>query len=133
MENLNELKEYGMSLGYEGDALRDFVRDQQIILRDERLAMRQKEKDDQEHKLAMERLVLEKERAKTELQLEREKFENELRLKKLELEMSEAKGRELVTPSSNIPKGPKLPPFEEGKDEIDSYIKRFEVYAVAQK
>ena len=29
-------------------------------------------------------------------------------------------------------KGPKLPAFEEGKDEIDSYLHRFERYAITQ-
>ena len=29
-------------------------------------------------------------------------------------------------------KGPKLPTFEEGKDEMDSYLHRFERYATAQ-
>ena len=30
-------------------------------------------------------------------------------------------------------RGPKIPPFEDGKDEIDSYLRRFERYATAQK
>lgn len=29
-------------------------------------------------------------------------------------------------------KGPKLPPFDEAKDNIDAYIQRFERYATAQ-
>jgi len=35
-------------------------------------------------------------------------------------------------PSQQI-MGPKVPPFEEGRDNMDWYIQRFERYAVAQK
>ena len=39
MESLNELKEYGESLGYKDEELRTFVREQQAIMRDERAAI----------------------------------------------------------------------------------------------
>ena len=42
MDVLNELKAMGESLGYEGDELRGFIRDQQSEQREERAAIRQK-------------------------------------------------------------------------------------------
>lgn len=35
--------------------------------------------------------------------------------------------------TSQVIKGPKLPPFEDSKDNIDAYIQRFEIYATTQK
>ena len=54
MEDLSKLKEMGESLGYEGDKLRDFVREQQAQQRKERAAVRQKEKDERDYKLKIE-------------------------------------------------------------------------------
>ena len=56
MESLKELRELGISLGYTDDALQVFVKDQQEVLREERVAIRQKEKEDQEFKKEMEKL-----------------------------------------------------------------------------
>ena len=44
MSNLDELIQKGTSLGYDGQTLRDFVKDQQDRLRDERAAEREKNK-----------------------------------------------------------------------------------------
>ncbi len=72
METLKELKDYGMSLGYEGEELKLFVRDQQAIAREERQhereyklaleqAQRQKESEEHEYQLALEKASIEKE------------------------------------------------------------------------
>ena len=50
METIENLKAQGEALGYEGDALRAFIKDQQDRLRDERKA--QREAQAREHKLA---------------------------------------------------------------------------------
>ena len=41
METIENLKAQGEALGYEGDALRAFIKDQQDMLRDERKAQRE--------------------------------------------------------------------------------------------
>ena len=41
-------------------------------------------------------------------------------------------GVSMVESNSQKPKGPKIPAFEEGKDEMDSYLHRFKRYATAQ-
>ena len=48
MESIKELREEGLSLGYEGPDLQKFIREQQELQREERLAIRQKEKEEQE-------------------------------------------------------------------------------------
>ena len=44
MADLDELTSKGKTLGYEGDELRSFVKDQQDRLRDERAAEREQDK-----------------------------------------------------------------------------------------
>lgn len=150
MEDLSKLKEMGESLGYEGDKLRDFVREQQAQQREERAAVRQKEKDERDYKLKIETAQLEKDKAEAllqvekqrlerEIQLKKESGENDLRLKQIEhahelevLEMKSKQGVSIVESDMPKPKGPKIPAFEEGKDEMDSYLHRFERYATAQ-
>lgn len=137
MENITEIKECGVSLGYEGEALRTFIKEQQAIMRDERSAIRQKEKEDRELKLALEKIEFEREKAEHELGLARENAEREVKLRELqyshELHILDVKSKVKVCTDTAPVRGPKIPPFEEGKDEIDSYLKRFEVYATAQK
>ena len=51
MESLKGLKEHGESLGYEGEELRKFVREQQAIEREERAVSRRKGKEERDHAL----------------------------------------------------------------------------------
>lgn len=150
METLNELKEMGQSLGYDGSKLQDFIKEQQAIMREERAAIRQKEKEEREFNLKLQTAKLEKERADALLEIEKQKAEREVRLKKEqsenEIKMKQAQhahemevlefkvksGVSTVDSEMIKPKGPKLPVFDEGKDEMDSYLHRFERYATAQ-
>ena len=150
MDILQELKEMGESLGYEGENLRDFIKAQQDQQRDERAAIRPKDKEEREYNLKLQTVQLEKEKAEALLEIERQKLERELKLKKEqsdnnlkfkqaehahEMEMLEIKAKSGVSTGGTEtikPKGPKLPVFDEGKDEMDSYLHRFERYATAQ-
>jgi len=83
-----------------------------------------------------------------EISLERQMMENELKLaevklaeKRLEKEHSQAgsdsDGEASVAGSTNAQSvrgksGPKLPHFDEAKDNVDSYLRRFERYASLQ-
>ena len=129
----------GEALGYEGDTLRAFVKDQQAQQRDERNAERQKEKEELENKVKLETAQLEKEKAEALLEVERQKAKNEIKLKHVELtheldllDLKLKSGVSVGGKSVQKPKEPKIPPFEEGKDEMDSYLHRFERYALAQ-
>ena len=48
MRSLEELSQVGIKLGYEGSDLRDFVKEQQALERDERAAVREAERLAQE-------------------------------------------------------------------------------------
>ena len=86
MDVLNELKAMDESLGYKGDKLSDFIRDQQAEQREERAAIRQKEKEETECKLKLETARLEKEKAEALLEVEKQRAEREIKIKKEQVE-----------------------------------------------
>ena len=229
MDVIERLTKQGKDLGYEGETLQTFVKEQQIEFRDERKAMHKAERErrEAEHesceaenaklkaeaKLEREKLELKREIEKEAREAAREAREAEELFKREELEIMERIEREkhdierekieaaekqrkeereaaekhdqllcemekaklaleqdkinsqqlqqqrdyefkcqfqdrqhedelerleaqkaLTQPRETIKaKAPKIPAFNEGKDEMDSYLLRFERYATAQK
>ena len=148
-------------LGYEGQELRDYLKRQQDLEREERLAQReyekekkeaeqkdkereqkekdreQKDKDRELEKLRIEAEKLKIEAARKDKEMEMEK---EIALKKIEAEV-ELKKIEAETTShpwgpkekSSNPRSPKLPYFDEHTNKMDSYLTRFESYVLSNK
>ena len=125
--DLEKILAVGEKLGLSGQDLRDFIKEREDRDRDERAQARQ----EREQQRVME--DREKERNFRILELEKE-----TELKRQELEVSR------ITPSNalnstqsddshNAKKGPKLPYFDESKDDMDAYLLRFERYAIVQK
>ena len=93
--------------------------------------LKHQKKEECEYKLKLETTELEKQKADTLLEVKRENWDREIKLKHIEhtheMELLEMKAKtglstfEVVTIKA---KGPKLPAFEEGKDEMDSYLNR---------
>ena len=139
-------------LGYEGQELRDYLKRQQDFERAERLAQReyergkreaeQKEKDRELEKMKIEAAHNDKEVEKLKIEAVRKdmEMEKEVALKKIEAEV-ELKKIEAETTShpwgpkekSSNPRSPKLPYFDEHTDKMDSYLTRFESYALSNK
>ena len=155
-------------LGYEGQELRDYLKRQQDLEREERLAQREYEKEKREaEQKDKEREQKDKEREQKEkdreqkdkdrelekLRIEAEKLkieaarkdkemqmEKEIALKKIEAEV-ELKKIEAETTShpwgpkekSSNPRSPRLPYFDEHTDKMDSYLTRFESFALSNK
>ena len=155
-------------LGYEGQELRDYLKRQQDLEREERLAQReyerekreaeqkdkereqkdkereQKEKDreqiDKDWELEKLRIEAEKMKIEAGLKDKEMEMEKEVALKKIEAEV-ELKKIEAETTShpwgpkekSSNPRSPKLPYFDEQTDKMDSYLTRFERYAMSNK
>ena len=141
-------------LGYEGQELRDYLKRQQDLEREERLAQReyerekreaeQKEKDRELEKMKIEAARKDKEVEKLKIEAARKdkekEMEKEIALKKIEAEV-ELKKIEAETTShpwgpkekSSNPRSPKLPYFDEHTDKMDSYLTRFESYALSNK
>ena len=148
-------------LGYEGQELRDYLKRQQDLEREERLAQReyerekreadqkdkereQKEKDREQKDMdrELERLRIEAEKMKIEaarkdkeMEMEKEvaqkKIEAEVELKKIEAETTSHPWG--PKEKSSNPRSPKLPYFDEHMDKMDSYLTRFESYALSNK
>ncbi len=141
MATLKELIELGKELGYEGIDLQKFVAEQQQKEREERRKERelQREKEEQERQLQREREERERQREMEERQRELEEKErerrHELEMKKLELQERERQSplNSSVTETTSGRSIPKLPVFDDSKDEIDSYLQRFERFAQNQK
>ena len=133
MDKIVELRDLGTSLGYKDEDLRQFIREQQAILRDERKMARDKEKEENALRLEQEKLALDKEN----IMFEKEKLDKELKLKEMSLQLEQQKLDKNVhgaTASADVkPRAPKMPAFDETRDEMDSYLCRFERYATANK
>ena len=109
--------EIGKEIGLTGADLTDFIREREIAARDDRAQS------------------IELRRSELELrQNEREIMEMQLRLQELKRENPEEGDQEEKKGSRvNSAKAPKLPVFDEAKDDLDAYLQRFERYATSQK
>ncbi|XP_069103074.1 uncharacterized protein [Argopecten irradians] len=148
MSTLNEIIAAGKVLGYTGEELRKFLKDTHDRARDERELERKLRKAEMEAeqaekeaeravKLEAEKKQLMIEQARIEAEREARADERAEREHKRRLELHQAgiaddNGVAHGT-LTGAPKGPKLPAFEEGKDSMDAYIQRFEVYATVQR
>ena len=156
MDRLEQIRDLGRSLGYEEAELREFVTERERIERqvrfeereDKRLAEEREDKrlaDEREtQRLADERetqrLVLEAEREDKRIADEMEFRKEEMQLKfDLEISRNQLESERMrSTVNHNVGYSnqdvgsfqmPKLPYFVDGKDNIDSYLARFETYA----
>jgi hypothetical protein len=111
------------------------------VLREKELAQAESERERQ-RKFELDKLRSEEERREKEgIEKEKErafemdKLEKEREFERFRLENYPQGGNvgQGGTQPNHTIKGPKLPHFEEGKDDMDAYLQRFERYATAQK
>ena len=173
MTSIEKLVQLGRELGYEGEDLKQFVKDEQDMERENRKFERErreaelqaeKERREMEMKMFEKQSQFEKEKFEREQREAKEKFEREqqeserqkdlvklqyeeefkhLREQKeklaVELDIVKAKSVLSSTGSHNEDgtgvkvKGPCLPSFDETKDDLDAYLRRFELFAEAAK
>ena len=129
------LKQEAEDLGYEGKEIMEYVEEQHKFDREERAAWRnirmtELQTEAEEKKRADEIRFAQIEAVKEQAKIE---VERELALKELELkaQQSQASTSPAATPPprNKDAKSPKLPSFIDEKDELDSYLLRFERYA----
>ena len=149
MDRLEQIRYLGKSLGYEEAELREFVTERERIERQVRFEEREARKLEVETEREDKRLANERETQRLALEAEREdkrlademeyrkeeiklKFDLEISRNQLESERMRSTLNHKVG-DSNQHFGsfqmPKLPYFVDGKDNIDSYLARFETYA----
>ena len=128
------LKQEAEDIGFEGKDILEYIKEQQKLDREERAAwrnIRMAELQAEEKKRADE---LDDRRRADEIKVQMAKIEaeKELTLKEMELKaQDQASGSSATTPPpcNKDAKSPKLPSFVDEKDELDSYLLRFERYA----
>lgn len=111
---MDEFMKIGSQLGLEGSELRDFLEEKLAEEKEEQL---RREKEDRD-KRARDR------------ELRKLELEQQLEMKKLEVQVKERATQAEPRGPSRIPK---LPIFIDGKDDIDSYLRRFERFASTNK
>ena len=116
------LKQEEEDIGLTGKEVAEYVREQQTLDREERVAWREAEAEDK--KRADELQAEEKKRA-NEIRLAQIEIEKELKIKELEQDLAAT-----LPPRNKDAKSPKLPSFIDKKDELDSYLLHFEHNAV---
>lgn len=116
----------GQTLGLEGEDLHQFVKETQARERDERAARREEEKAKREEAEAIRAFEERENKAKRE---------HEIRMKELEISAASTTSQSVQPTVSHCysKKGPKLQMFNEDKDDMDSFLLRFERYADIQK
>ena len=138
---MEKLLEAGTQLGLEGDNLRKFITEQQTYEREERARKSEErkikaeqEKAAHERALEMKRLERARESEERKIKAEQEKAAHEraLEMRRLEIQLAQLNGQS-VGASTARGKSPKLPVFVDGKDELDSYLLRFERFAAVNK
>ena len=128
------LKQEAEDIGFEGKDILEYIKEQQKLDREERAAwrnIRMAELQAEEKKRADE---LDDRRRADEIKVQMAKIEaeKELTLREMELKaQDQASGSSATTPPprNKDAKSPKLPSFVDEKDELDSYLLRFERYA----
>ena len=119
MASLKEIIELGKELGLEGDALKDFIKDE----REKEEKTRQQDIEREER-----RLEREEKRRIEEMEMEKLKMQHELECKRVETE-AKLKQNSKEPASYNLSKAIKMPKFDEKTDTMDAYIHRFEFIA----
>lgn len=143
---MHKLLDLGKKMGLKEEDLHHLVKDEQSRMRDERekpwekgrtwisiidgkdrtereQAEREdaKEMEDKKEQFA----ILEHSRKMEEIELEA-KLQTDISQRRLDSSPQRAETQHRIT-------GPKLPAFDDSKDNIDAYIQRFEIYAASQK
>ena len=147
MDELAKLITLGERLGYKDDTLRTFVKEEQEKTekkrkqdeeRETRANERAERQKEDEEKKRKEENELEEKRMQYEEKKRKEEMEHELKLKQMEMEIAKERMQMQDERSESrahgfSAKAPRLPPFDEKRDDMDSYLSRFERYADAQK
>jgi hypothetical protein len=125
----------GADYGLDGKLLADFLRDERAAQRDLAKAEKEAEAKDEANKLELDRIRLANEERENQRKHEMEERDrqraHELEVLRLNRELPQGVGADQPPTVKSIK--PKIPPFEDSKEEIDAYLHRFERYAIAQK
>ena len=139
-----QLVDLGKQMNLEGEELREFVRAEQALARDEIIRIREEMKEDEariaemeeaerirQHKKEDEERIAAMEEAEKIRQHEKEVLRIQVEADRIRLQET-SMSREMndsANRTRNSGRSPKLPVFSEAKDDMDTYLQRFERYA----
>ena len=128
------LKQEAEEIGFEGKDILEYIKEQQKLDREERAAWRNIRMAElqAEEKMGADELDDRRRADEIKVQVTKIEAEKELALREMELKaQDQASGSSATTPPprNKDAKSPKLPSFIDEKDELDSYLLRFERYA----
>ena len=139
------LKQEAEDIGLQGKDIAEYVTRQQTLDREERAAWREAQKMQAQADIELAKIRAEADRAEADREAEEKKradeikvqmaqieIEKELKIKEMELQAqahATASSATTPPPRNKDAKSPKLPSFIDEKDELDSYLLRFERYA----
>ena len=121
---IEKLTDTGIKLGYKDEELREYVRKERELLKEERDAERDAR--------AKERAFKEKEMEENKKAMQAKEHEIIMLMKLEELNKENAAAGANATAEKSKAKIPKLPMFNDDKDDLDAYLQRFERYATLQ-
>ena len=139
MDSYDKWLARGKTMGMEGAELKQYVeekvgaeeeREERLVARRQKILEQEleEERSKRDHDL---RMAEEEEKKRICLLEEEERRRtHEIELAKIQFETQRIMGSPKPT---EVPAVPRLPPFDEDKDDIDAYIKRFETYAAKCK
>ena len=138
------LKQEAEEIGLQEKDIAEYVREQQALDRQERVDLREAQKRQvgiwkaelhAEDKKRADELQAEEKRRADEIRLAQIEMEKELKIKEMELQQAQQAQVQATTSSATTPpprnkdaKSLKLPSFIDEKNELDSYLLRFERY-----
>jgi hypothetical protein len=127
--DIQTLTDLGERLGLEGTELQSFISKQQELARDERASERETQKEIEIQRTEQLRLQLQLKQHNDGLPEHHQNYNNGSEHSR---RSSLSETRDDSSSQHRKVKGPKLTPYDE-RDDIDSYIVRFEKYAKAEK
>ena len=128
---IEKLTDTGIKLGYKDEELREYVRKERELLKEERDAERDARAKEREFK-EKERVFKEKEIEENKKAMQAKEHEIIMLMKLEELKKENASAGANATAEKSEAKIPKLPMFNDEKDDLDAYLQRFERYATLQ-
>jgi hypothetical protein len=138
-KELKEVIELGKTMGYDGDELKEFVKTKGIEAVEKENREREREKTRMElererENAAREERMLEREREKTRMEHEERQMDKQIELQKTkEHNANDTTMFNRTTGGSRKAQAPKLPVFNDTRDDLDAYLNRFERFATAQQ
>ena len=128
------LKEEAENIGLQGKDIAEYVTRQQTLDREERAEDKKRADELQaEDKKRADEIHMAEKADKIKIQNEQAKIDKELKIKEMELQAQQVQATDSSAttrpPCNKDAKSPKLPSFLYGKDELCSYLLRFERYA----